>query len=95
MRPPSSRPSGALARLLACLLLGTVVLDDGTTAVGFACDAVAAANGTDITHVGDWLAAPAPGESPATTAGRRAPGPVREFIVTALSRGSHAGTRRP
>jgi thiol-disulfide isomerase/thioredoxin len=26
VRPPSSRPSGALARLLACLLLGTVAL---------------------------------------------------------------------
>ncbi|WP_394250927.1 allophanate hydrolase [Arthrobacter pityocampae] len=86
----------ALGRFLAALpepmLLGRVVLDDGTTAVGFACDAVAAANGADITHVGDWLAAA--GEPAEVGAGTPPYGPVREFLVTALSRGSHAGTRR-
>lgn len=51
----------ALGQFLAALpepmLLGSVRLDDGTTAVGFACDAVAAMNGTDITRYGDWLIA--------------------------------------
>lgn len=51
----------ALGRFLAALpepmLLGSVRLQDGSSAVGFACDAVAAAQGTDITHYGDWLAA--------------------------------------
>ena len=50
----------ALGRFLAALpepmLLGSVVLSDGSTAVGFACDAVAAADGEDITAWGDWLA---------------------------------------
>lgn len=50
----------ALGRFLAALpepmLLGSVRLQDGSTAVGFACDAVAAGRGTDITHFGDWLA---------------------------------------
>ncbi|WP_416402928.1 allophanate hydrolase [Arthrobacter sp. LFS091] len=48
-----------LGRFLAALpepmLLGSIELDDGTTAVGFACDAVASAAGTDITDYGDWL----------------------------------------
>ncbi|MCU1575272.1 MAG: Amidase [Micrococcaceae bacterium] len=52
---------GALGSFLADLpepmLLGSVVLTDGSRAVGFACDAVAAAAGRDITHLGDWLAA--------------------------------------
>ncbi|MGX5715566.1 allophanate hydrolase [Arthrobacter sp. MAHUQ-56] len=50
----------ALGRFLAALpepmLLGSVQLSDGSTAVGFACDAVAAASGEDITAWGDWLA---------------------------------------
>ncbi|HEY1155721.1 MAG TPA: allophanate hydrolase [Arthrobacter sp.] len=45
-----------LAALPEPMLLGSVVLSDGTTAVGFACDAVAAAEGEDITAWGDWLA---------------------------------------
>ena len=44
------------------MLLGSVRLSDGSSAVGFACDAVAAANGTDITRYGDWLAALAASE---------------------------------
>lgn len=52
-------PAG-LGRFLADLpepmLLGAMELADGTTAVGFACDAVAAAEGEDITVWGDWLA---------------------------------------
>lgn len=38
------------------MLLGSVQLSDGSSAVGFACDAVAAAGGEDITAWGDWLA---------------------------------------
>jgi allophanate hydrolase len=38
------------------MLLGSLQLSDGTSAVGFACDAVAAAGGEDITAWGDWLA---------------------------------------
>lgn len=38
------------------MLLGPVQLSDGSSAVGFACDAVAAAGGEDITAWGDWLA---------------------------------------
>lgn len=50
----------ALGRFLASLpepmLLGSLRLSDGSAAVGFACDAVAAAGGEDITARGDWLA---------------------------------------
>jgi len=53
-------PPAALGTFLAALpepmLLGSVKLRDGTAAVGFACDAVAAAGGEDITAWGDWLA---------------------------------------
>ncbi|MDQ0662016.1 allophanate hydrolase [Arthrobacter ulcerisalmonis] len=45
-----------LASLPEPMLLGSVQLSDGSTAVGFACDAVAAAGGKDITAWGDWLA---------------------------------------
>ncbi|MDQ0827692.1 allophanate hydrolase [Arthrobacter sp. B2I5] len=45
-----------LASLPEPMLLGSVRLADGSTAVGFACDAVAAADGEDITAWGDWLA---------------------------------------
>jgi allophanate hydrolase len=45
-----------LAALPEPMLLGSVQLADGSTAVGFACDAVAAAAGEDITQYGDWLA---------------------------------------
>ncbi|KIC68884.1 allophanate hydrolase [Pseudarthrobacter phenanthrenivorans] len=45
-----------LAALPEPMLLGSVTLSDGSTAVGFACDAVAASSGEDITAWGDWLA---------------------------------------
>jgi len=54
-----------LASLPEPMLLGSVELSDGSKAVGFACDAVAAAGGEDITRYGDWLAdrtGPAGGE---------------------------------
>ena len=54
-------PEAALGKFQAALpepmLLGPVRLADGSSAVGFACDAVAAASGRDITAYGDWLAA--------------------------------------
>ena len=63
----------ALGQFLAALpepmLLGSVRLSDGSSGVGFACDAVAATNGTDITRYGDWLAALA-----ASPAGQAVPG---------------------
>jgi allophanate hydrolase len=46
-----------LAALPSPMLLGAVQLDDGTWPVGFACDAVAAASGRDLTEHGDWLVA--------------------------------------
>ncbi|MEV7573524.1 allophanate hydrolase [Pseudarthrobacter sp. NPDC089323] len=53
-------PPAALGSFLATLpepmLLGSMLLADGASAVGFACDAVAAAAGEDITAWGDWLA---------------------------------------
>ncbi|WP_104116702.1 allophanate hydrolase [Arthrobacter sp. B1805] len=93
----------ALGRFLAALpepmLLGSVRLTDGTTAVGFACDAVAAASGRDITHYGDWLAATAAVSAGSESPERKAPGEpahggLRDFLVTGLSRGLHADTRR-
>ena len=48
-----------LAELPEPMLLGSVLLSDGSRAVGFACDPVAASRGEDITHYGDWLAAQA------------------------------------
>ncbi|HEU4667335.1 MAG TPA: allophanate hydrolase [Arthrobacter sp.] len=45
-----------LAALPEPMLLGSIELADGSRAVGFACDAVAAAQGEDITRYGDWLA---------------------------------------
>ncbi|MCD4850528.1 allophanate hydrolase [Arthrobacter sp. AK01] len=44
-----------LAELPEPMLLGSVTLDDGSKAVGFACDAVAAAEGRDITEYRDWI----------------------------------------
>lgn len=46
-----------LAELPEPMLLGSIELADGSRAVGFACDAVAAAAGEDITRYADWLAA--------------------------------------
>ena len=45
-----------LSALPEPMLLGSLQLADGSSAVGFACDAVAAAEGKDITAWGDWLA---------------------------------------
>jgi allophanate hydrolase len=45
-----------LAALPEPMLLGSIQLADGSSAVGFACDTVAAAGGDDITAYGDWLA---------------------------------------
>ncbi len=66
-----------LAQLPEPMLLGSVLLSDGSRAVGFACDAVAASQGEDITHFGDWLAAQAARSGPITEAGA-SPAPERE-----------------
>ncbi|MEV8150412.1 allophanate hydrolase [Arthrobacter sp. NPDC080073] len=66
-----------LAQLPEPMLLGSVLLSDGSRAVGFACDAVAASRGEDITHFGDWLAAQAARSGPITEAGV-APPPEQE-----------------
>ncbi|MHA7240435.1 allophanate hydrolase [Arthrobacter sp. TMS1-12-1] len=92
----------ALGRFLAVLpepmLLGSVHLTDGTTAVGFACDAVAAAEGRDITQHGDWIAAmaarPSGGTAGHTREEEQRYGTLRTFLLTALSRGHATGTRR-
>ncbi|MHC6219518.1 allophanate hydrolase [Arthrobacter sp. MMS24-S77] len=55
-----------LAELPEPMLLGSVLLSDGSRAVGFACDAVAASRGKDITDLGDWLAAQAVSNSCST-----------------------------
>ncbi|MGO4856854.1 allophanate hydrolase [Arthrobacter sp. 2MCAF14] len=65
-----------LAELPEPMLLGSVLLSDGSRAVGFACDAVAASRGEDITHFGDWLAAQAAGSGSISLAGA-APEPER------------------
>lgn len=44
-----------LADLPEPMLLGSITLDDGSTAVGFACDAVAAASARDISEYDDWI----------------------------------------
>lgn len=93
-------PEAALGQFLAALpepmLLGSILLDDGSSAVGFACDALAASGGEDITHYGDWLAAmeAAPASGAASTA-IAAGGPeqgvsFKEALLAGFSRG-----RRP
>ncbi|MEC5182321.1 allophanate hydrolase [Arthrobacter sp. CG_A4] len=81
----------ALGQFLAALpepmLLGSVRLSDGSSAVGFACDAVAAKNGTDITRHGDWLAAVA--ESRAEQKSR---GNLGGALLTGFMRGLQTGT---
>jgi allophanate hydrolase len=84
-----------------------VRLSDGTSAVGFACDAVAATTGTDITRYGDWLAAlaaspqAAPGqETPATgspgqgSRGQESRGSLGDVLLTGFTRGMQPGTSR-
>jgi allophanate hydrolase len=106
-------PEAGLGNFLAALpepmLLGSVRLADGSTAVGFACDAVAAASGRDITRYGDWLAALA-GNPPGRDAtgpealgegkpGQETPGPaaretLREVLLTGFARGLQPSTSR-
>ncbi|WLQ07569.1 allophanate hydrolase [Arthrobacter oryzae] len=82
-----------LAELPEPMLLGSVQLSDGSSAVGFACDAVAAARGRDITHFGDWLVAQASagtGLAGAGTADKAGHGIWRqtgEALLTGLQRG--------
>ncbi len=97
----------ALGQFLAALpepmLLGSVRLSDGTSAVGFACDAIAATNGTDITRYGDWLAAMAAAQT-GQAPGHEAPvdGPrgqesrltLGAALLTGFTRGTPPGLSR-
>jgi allophanate hydrolase len=76
-----------LAELPEPMLLGSVQLSDGSTAVGFACDAVAASLGRDITHFGDWLVAQAAAGHSADKAGQGIWRQTGEALLTGLQRG--------
>ncbi|WP_411375193.1 allophanate hydrolase [Arthrobacter sp. MPF02] len=73
-----------LAALPEPMLLGSVQLADGTSAVGFACDAVAAAQGEDITAWGDWLA-----DRTAAPKGRSVWQDLGDAALAGFSRGGH------
>ncbi|TLM83026.1 allophanate hydrolase [Pseudarthrobacter sp. NamE2] len=74
-----------LAALPEPMLLGSVQLADGTTAVGFACDAAAAATGEDITAWGDWLA-----DRTAAPRGRSIWQDLGDAALAGFSRGGHS-----
>jgi allophanate hydrolase len=76
-----------LAELPEPMLLGSVLLNDGSTAVGFACDAVAASQGRDITHFGDWLVAQDAAEHSTDKAGQGIWRQTGEALLTGLQRG--------
>jgi allophanate hydrolase len=76
-----------LAELPEPMLLGSVLLNDGSTAVGFACDAVAASRGRDITHFGDWLAAQAAAGTSAEPSGQGIWREAGEALIRGLQRG--------
>lgn len=89
----------ALGQFLAALpepmLLGSMRLNDGTSAVGFACDAVAATSSQDITHYEDWLAAlSASFAEPGQKDSDREYGPIRNLLLSGLSRGLYSDTKR-
>ncbi|WP_024819021.1 allophanate hydrolase [Arthrobacter sp. 31Y] len=74
-----------LADLPEPMLLGSITLDDGSTAVGFACDAVAAAGARDITEYGDWIKYLE--ESPAVPGNQGLWREAGSALLTGLSRG--------
>ena len=84
-----------LSELPEPMMLGSVLLSDGSSAVGFACDAVAASSGRDITHFGDWLAAqaaeleadPLPSSAAADSVGRGIWLEAGKALVRGLQRG--------
>lgn len=88
----------ALGQFLAALpepmLLGSVRLSDGTSAVGFACDAVAAANGADITRYGDWLLALDAVGDETDAPGRGARSTLTDALLTGFTRGLQPGATR-
>jgi allophanate hydrolase len=53
---PAEQMGTFLAGIPAPLGLGKVQLQDGSQAIGFICEGSAAANATDVTHVGGWHA---------------------------------------
>jgi allophanate hydrolase len=84
-----------LSELPEPMMLGSVLLSDGSSAVGFACDAVAASSGRDITRFGDWLAAqaaeleedPLPSSAAAASVGRGIWLEAGKALVRGLQRG--------
>ncbi|CAN7520724.1 allophanate hydrolase [Arthrobacter sp. LjRoot78] len=76
-----------LAELPEPMLLGSVLLNDGSTAVGFACDAVAASHGRDITHFGDWLVAQDAAEHSTDKTGQGIWRQTGKALLTGLQRG--------
>lgn len=76
-----------LAELPEPMLLGSVLLNDGSTAVGFACDALAASRGRDITHFGDWLAAQAAAGTSAEPSGPSIWRDAGDALIRGLQRG--------
>ncbi|WP_323960459.1 allophanate hydrolase [Arthrobacter sp. JZ12] len=84
-----------LATLPEPMLLGSMRLNDGTSAVGFACDAVAASSSQDITHYEDWLAALSDSlAEPDQKDSDREYGPIRNLLLTGLSRGFYSDAKR-
>lgn len=91
---PEAALGSFLRELPEPMLLGPFTLSDGTKAVGFACDALAAASGRDITEYGDWIAAQTtdastPDDSSKAPSGS---GPWREAghaLLRGLQRGHH------
>lgn len=53
---PASAFGSFVAGIPAPLGIGTVVLEDGSTVLGFVCEAIAAESALDITHHGGWRA---------------------------------------
>jgi allophanate hydrolase len=84
-----------LSELPEPMMLGSVLLSDGSSAVGFACDAVAASSGRDIRHFGDWMAAhaaeleadPLPSSAAADSVGRDIWLEAGKALVSGLQRG--------
>jgi allophanate hydrolase len=51
---PAREFGSFVAGIPAPLGIGTVLLEDGTSVLGFVCEAVAAEGARDITALGDW-----------------------------------------
>ncbi len=82
-----------LSKLPEPMLLGSITLSDGSNAVGFACDAEAAASGRDITDHRNWITALRAFDQhveavrPAVKTGPRVWREVGQPLITVLQRG--------